>query len=81
MFWFFFFWWVFAGVAYLLKLPPGPMETLINFVLGLAGAAVSTVCLRMCWDWFWAWLPWKPRRKGIVTVKGRAVMTDYKRVD
>lgn len=76
---FLFFWWVFTGIAWLLGLPPGLFETIIIVVLGFAGAAISTVCLRMCIEW----LP-PLRKKGgnglVVPPHGISVLTKYKRI-
>jgi len=69
-----FFWWTFASIGWLLGLPPGPFETVLTIVLGIAGAAVATNCLRQCVEM----LPRIKIKHGVVIPpQGRSVLTKY----
>ncbi len=57
-----FFWWVVAGTAYLLGLPPGLFETILTLVIGFAAASVSTVCLRICIEQLFRPKPFLPHQ-------------------
>ena len=76
MLWFLFFWWTFAAIVCSLGQQPGLFESIISFVLGIAGAAIATVCLRQCWEW----LPRKKiQRAEVLPPKGLGISTKYER--